>query len=87
MKRLEEFSQVELAERHKLQSMLHDVLVALKGALDARQFNEAIIFNISGSKVIQAMMARDLALPGELDLLDTLRGNVNDIFRIQNRHQ
>jgi hypothetical protein len=86
-KRIEDFSARELIERKAIQELLHSVLSALKNALDAHHYNDAVFLNIQGAKALRLMVERDLALPDEVEMLVTLRLNVGSILRLQHRLQ
>jgi hypothetical protein len=86
-KRIEDFNTRELIERKAIQELLHSVLSALKSALDDQQYNDAVFLNVQGAKALRVMVERDLALPDEVEMLDTLRSNVHSILRLQHRLQ
>jgi hypothetical protein len=86
-KRLEEFSTHELVERRNLQELLHITLLELKNALDRRDYNIAIFLNTTGVRLLNMMIEQHLALEDEGEMIETLRSNVANILRLQNRLQ
>lgn len=86
-KRLEEFTARELVERRTIQELLHTALLELKNALDAREYNTALFFNITGARLLNILIDNNLALEDEAEMLDTLRSNVANILKLQNRLQ
>lgn len=86
-KRIEDFTARELIERKNIQEVLHQILSALKQSLDERRYNDAVFLNIQGAKTLDVMIQRGLALPDELEMLQTLRDNVSGILRLQYRLQ
>lgn len=86
-KRLEEFSTLELVERRNLQELLHIALLELKNALDRRDYNIAIFLNTTGVRLLNIMIEQNLALQDEGEMIETLRSNVANILKLQNRLQ
>lgn len=86
-KRLEEFSARELLERRNIQEMLHAALLELKKALDRREYNTAIFYNITGARLLNILIDNSLALDDEADMLETLQSNITNILKLQNRLQ
>jgi hypothetical protein len=86
-KKLEDFTTRELIERRAIQELLHAVLKELKVSLDKQRYNDAIFYNINGTRLLNLMVERSLALEDEKDMLTTLRLNVNNILRLQHRLQ
>lgn len=86
-KRLEEFTARELVERRTIQELLHTALLELKNALDAREYNTALFFNITGTRLLNILIDNNLALEDEAEMLETLRSNVANILKLQNRLQ
>lgn len=86
-KRLEEFTARELVERRTIQELLHTALLELKNALDDREYNTALFFNITGARLLNILIDNNLALEDEAEMLDTLRSNVANILKLQNRLQ
>jgi hypothetical protein len=86
-KRLEEFSTRELVERRNLQELLHIALLELKKALDRRDYNIAIFLNTTGVRLLNIMIDQNLALQDEGEMIETLRSNVANILKLQNRLQ
>lgn len=86
-KRLEEFTALELLERRNIQELLHTALLELKKALDKREYNTAIFYNITGARLLNILVNNHLALDDEADMLDTLQSNVTNILKLQNRLQ
>jgi hypothetical protein len=86
-KRLEEFTARELIERRTIQELLHTALLELKQSLDKREYNTAIFYNITGARLLNILIGNHLALEDEADMLETLRSNVTNILKLQNRLQ
>ena len=86
-KRLEEFTAQELVERRHIQDLLHIALVELKHYLDKSDYNMAIFLNTTGLRLLQIMIRQNLALEDEGEMLETLRSNVINILKLQNRLQ
>jgi hypothetical protein len=86
-KRLEEFSTRELVERRNLQELLRIALLELKNALDRRDYNIAIFLNTTGVRLLNIMIDQNLALQDEGEMIETLRSNVANILKLQNRLQ
>jgi hypothetical protein len=86
-KRLEEFSTRELVERRNLQELLHLTLLELKNSLDRRDYNIAIFLNTTGVRLLNIMVQQNLALQDEGEMIETLRSNVANILKLQNRLQ
>ncbi|MFY8001944.1 MAG: hypothetical protein ACOVSW_25355 [Candidatus Kapaibacteriota bacterium] len=86
-KRLEEFTARELIERRNVQELLHTALLELKISLDKREYNTALFFNITGARLLNILIDNHLALEDEADMLETLRSNVANILKLQNRLQ
>jgi hypothetical protein len=86
-KRLEEFTARELIERRNVQELLHTALLELKVSLDKREYNTALFFNITGARLLNILIDNHLALEDEADMLETLRSNVANILKLQNRLQ
>jgi hypothetical protein len=86
-KRLEELTAAELVERRVLQNQLHSTMLELKQALDNQDYTRATIHNLSGIRLLNMMIRQHIALEDELEILQTLRINVQSILRLQNRFQ
>jgi hypothetical protein len=86
-KRLEEFTAAELVERRMVQNLLHSAMLELKQALDNQDYTQATMHNLIGIRLLDSMIQHHIALDDELEILDTLRINVQSILRLQHRWQ
>jgi hypothetical protein len=86
-KRIEDFSMSELIARKSIQETLHAVVQELKVSLDEHRYNDAVFFNIQGSRALRIMVEKNLAIDEEVEMLDTLRSNVSNILKLQYRLQ
>ncbi|TAE27009.1 MAG: hypothetical protein EAZ92_10100 [Candidatus Kapaibacterium sp.] len=86
-KRLEEFTAKELVERRSIQELLHIALTELRRALDRHDYNMAIFLNATGVRLLNIMIQQNLAIEDEAEMLETLRSNVTNLLKLQNRLQ
>lgn len=87
MDQIRNFSLLELIERRNIQVTLGETLSELRESLFHQKFNDAIILHLKATQLLHSLEEKNLALKDELEMADTLRENVKNIFRIQQRLQ
>ena len=85
MRSPDQFNEIERERRSVHHSALHRVFMALKDALEHQHYDDAILYALTGARILRKMIDRDIAISGEANMLAMLHSTVNDVLRLQNR--
>lgn len=86
-RRIEDFTFEELLERTTLQEHIAITLRALQDALDKKEYNRALFYNLQGHRMISVLVDRQLAIKDEYAMLTVLHNTAQDVLRLQHRLQ
>lgn len=86
-RRIEDFSFEELVERTALQERIATTLYALQAALDKKDYDNALVYNLQSHRMISVLVDKQLAIEDEYAMLAALHDTIQDILRLQHRLQ